>query len=110
MSKAKLTFQHKEEISEIEVDLNIMAAPGDDDIQEYGLNRNTIIKLDAARQLMFDYTEYVVTAFQNFSKAEVEELTFKFGLNMGGKAGIPFITEGTVGGNLEVEVKCKFPN
>jgi hypothetical protein len=47
---------------------------------------------------------------QIFSEAEVEEVTIKFGIKLGGKTGIPFVTEGSAESNFEFEVKCKFPN
>jgi hypothetical protein len=55
------------------------------------------------------YTKFALGAFKNFSEAEVEEVTIKFGLKLGGKAGIPFVTEGSAESNFEIEVKCKFP-
>lgn len=56
------------------------------------------------------YTKFAVGAFKNFSEAEVEEVTIKFGIKLGGKTGIPFVTEGSAESNFEIEVKCKFPN
>jgi len=56
------------------------------------------------------YTWYVIGAFKNLSGVEVEEMTLKFGMKIGGKAGLPIFTEGTAESNFEVEVKCKFPS
>ncbi|WP_292760458.1 CU044_2847 family protein [Nostoc sp. NOS(2021)] len=52
---------------------------------------------------------YAIGAFKNLGAAEVEEVTLKFGLKIGGKTGIPFVTEGSAESNFEIEVKCKFP-
>lgn len=36
-----------------------------------------------------------VSAFRNFGVADVQEVNLKFGVKLGGKAGIPYITEGS---------------
>lgn len=69
-----------------------------------------VVKMKEARQMIRGYTAYVLSAFKDFTVAEVEEVTLKFGMKVGGKAGIPYITEGTAESNLEIEVKCKFPS
>ncbi len=55
------------------------------------------------------YALYALGAFKDFGAAEIAEVKQKFGLKIGGKAGIPYITEGTTESNLEIEVTCKFP-
>ncbi len=55
------------------------------------------------------YTKYAIGAFKNFAGAEIEEINLKFGLKIGGKTGLPMLTEGSGEANFEVEVKCKFP-
>jgi hypothetical protein len=77
--------------------------------EERGLQTDAIVKMQQARQMIRAYTAYAVSAFKDFGAAEVEEITLKFGLKLGGKAGIPYITEGKAESNLEIEVKCKFP-
>lgn len=57
-----------------------------------------------------NYTKFALGAFKNFTDAEVEEVTIKFGIKLGGKTGIPFLTEGSAESNFEIEVKCKFPD
>lgn len=56
------------------------------------------------------YTVYALSAFKDFNTAEIEEVILKFGIKMDGKAAIPYITEGSAESNLEIQVKCKFPN
>ena len=83
----------------------------DDDLEEgYGLQENTAIKMRQARDMIRGYTLYALSAFKNFGAAEIQELNLKFGLKIGGKAGIPYITEGSAESNLEISVKCTFPN
>ncbi len=57
------------------------------------------------------YSWQVIGAFKRLpSGVEVEEMTLKFGMKIGGKAGLPIFTEGTAESNFEVSVKCKFPS
>jgi len=77
--------------------------------EERDVRSDAINRMQQARLLIRNYAMYAVTAFKDFGAAEVEELTLKFGIKMGGKAGIPYITEGSAEGHLEIEVKCKFP-
>ena len=67
------------------------------------------VKMQQARKMIRGYTAYALSAFKDFATAEIEEVTLKFGMKLGGKAGIPYITEGTAESNLEIEVKCTFP-
>ena len=55
------------------------------------------------------YTTYAIGAFRNFGAAEVDKITLKFNLKIGGKAGIPMLTEGSTESNFEIQVECKFP-
>ncbi len=55
------------------------------------------------------YTTYAIGAFRNLGTAEVDKITLKFSLKIGGKAGIPMLTEGSAESNFEIQVECKFP-
>ncbi|HEY9636984.1 MAG TPA: CU044_2847 family protein [Coleofasciculaceae cyanobacterium] len=77
--------------------------------EQRGLQTDAIAKMQQARQMIRAYTAYALSAFKDFGAAEIEEVTLKFGLKLGGKAGIPYITEGSTESNLEIQVKCKFP-
>ncbi|MBD2101496.1 CU044_2847 family protein [Leptolyngbya sp. FACHB-261] len=74
------------------------------------IRTDAVVKMRQARDMIRGYASYALGAFKDFGTAQVEEVTLKFGLKIGGKAGIPFITEGTAESNLEIEVKCKFPD
>ncbi len=76
---------------------------------EKGAKEDVLVKMQQARKMIRGYTAYALSAFKDFRAAEVEEVKLKFGMKLGGKAGIPYITEGTAESNLEIEVKCKFP-
>ncbi|MEH2258067.1 CU044_2847 family protein [Nostoc sp.] len=81
----------------------------DDDKESYGLPADAFVKIDEVHHQIRAYTKYAIGAFKNLGAAEVEEVTLKFGLKIGGKTGIPFVTEGSAESNFEIEVKCKFP-
>jgi hypothetical protein len=110
MSKVKLNFQADDSFHAIETELKtaLVESTSDDDIQEMGWQEDVQDRLDQAQQLIRGCTEYVLQSFKDFGAAEVEEMTIKFGVKMGGKAGIPYITEGNAEGNIEIEIKCKF--
>jgi hypothetical protein len=76
---------------------------------EKGVVEDSLIKMQQARNMIRGYTRYALSAFKDFNEVKVEEVTLKFGLKLGGKAGIPYITEGSAESNLEISVKCKFP-
>lgn len=80
------------------------------DRESYGLTEDIQAQLQNIHGTIRAYTWYVIGAFKNLSGAEVEEITLKFGMKIGGKAGLPIFTEGTAESNFEVSVKCKFPN
>ncbi|MBW4492998.1 MAG: hypothetical protein KME26_07900 [Oscillatoria princeps RMCB-10] len=89
-------------------------APGgiqdDEDDESYGdFRTDATVKMQQARQMIRGYAMYALSAFKDFRAAEIEEVRLKFGLKLGGKTGIPYITEGSAESNLEIEVKCKFP-
>jgi Trypsin-co-occurring domain 1 len=55
------------------------------------------------------YTRYALDAFKELGDAHVEKITLEFSIKVAGKAGIPYITEGSAEGNLKVVVECSLP-
>lgn len=82
----------------------------EDDYESYGITEDTIAKLKEIHGTIRAYAWYAIGAFKNFGGAEVEELNLKFGLKIGGKTGVPIVTEGSAEANFEISVKCKFPD
>ncbi len=80
-----------------------------DDRESYGLAEDTVVKLEEVHSSIRAYTKYAIGAFRNLGAVEVEEINLKFGLKIGGKTGIPILTEGSAEANFEIQVKCKFP-
>ncbi len=56
------------------------------------------------------YTHYTLNAFRQVANANINKVTLEFGMKVGGKAGIPYITEGTAESNLKITVECSFPS
>lgn len=108
----EIFFEADGEIESVNVSLTATAIPPEleqyDGIEYKGVGTNAIAQMQKAHQMIRAYTKYALSAFQDFNTAEIDEVTLKFGIKMGGKAGIPYITEGSAEGNLEIEVKCKF--
>ncbi|UZQ56238.1 CU044_2847 family protein [Trichothermofontia sichuanensis B231] len=86
-----------------------MPTPSRYDRPGMGIREDTATKMQSAHRLIRGYTAYVLSAFRDFSAAQVEEVTLTFGIKIGGKTGIPYITEGSAESNLQIQVKCKFP-
>ncbi|MEH2285122.1 MAG: CU044_2847 family protein [Nostoc sp.] len=110
----QLFFQADGEIEQIEINVTATEITeeiqeDDDGIEYKDVRTDAIARMQQARQMIRSYTIYALSAFKDFNTAEIEEVKLKFGIKLGGKAGIPYITEGSAESNLEIEVKCKFP-
>jgi hypothetical protein len=55
------------------------------------------------------YTTYTLSAFQQVTIANIEKVTLEFGVEVGGEAGVPYVTKGTAKSNLKITVECSFP-
>jgi hypothetical protein len=110
----QLFFQADGEIEQIEINLTATEITqeieeDDDGIEYKDVRTDAIARMQQARQMIRSYTIYALSAFKDFNTAEIEEVKLTFGIKLGGKAGIPYITEGSAESNLQIEVKCKFP-
>jgi hypothetical protein len=56
------------------------------------------------------YTVYTLNAFKKVAIANVDKVTLEFGIELGGEAGIPYVTKGTAKSNLKITVECSFPD
>lgn len=81
----------------------------DDEYETYGLRENAIAQMQRTQQMIRTCAIQTISAFRNFGVAEVQEVNLRFGVKLGGKGGLPYITEGFVQSNLEISVKCTFP-
>ncbi|MEA5570682.1 CU044_2847 family protein [Calothrix sp. UHCC 0171] len=57
------------------------------------------------------YTVYSLNAFKQMpvSNANVDKVTLEFGIELGGEAGVPYVTKGTAKSNMKITVECSFP-
>jgi Trypsin-co-occurring domain 1 len=109
----QLFFEADGEIEQIEVNVTATETSSeieeeDDGIEYKDVRTDAIARMQQARQMIRSYTIYALSAFKDFNTAEIEEVKLTFGIKLGGKAGIPYITEGSAESNLQIEVKCKF--
>ncbi|WP_445631977.1 CU044_2847 family protein [Nostoc sp. DSM 114167] len=109
----QLFFQADGEIEQIEINVTAIETSSeieedDDGIEYKDVRTDAIARMQQARQMIRSYTIYALSAFKDFNTAEIEEVKLTFGIKLGGKAGIPYITEGSAESNLQIEVKCKF--
>lgn len=82
----------------------------DSEYESYGAQDAVVVQLEKVHAIIQAYTKYAIGAFKNLGEAEVEEITLKFGLKMGGTTGVPLLTEASAESNFNIEVKCKFPD
>ena len=54
------------------------------------------------------FAVYSLNSFKQIADANVDKVTLEFGVNIGGEAGIPYITKGSIGSNLKITVECSF--
>ena len=55
------------------------------------------------------YTIHTLAAFRQVAIANVDKVTLEFGIEIGGEAGVPYVTKGTAKSNLKITVECSFP-
>ncbi|PHM09182.1 CU044_2847 family protein [Nostoc sp. 'Peltigera malacea cyanobiont' DB3992] len=57
------------------------------------------------------YTVYTLNAFKQIpiANANVNKVTLEFGIELGGEAGVPYVTKGTAKSNMKITVECCFP-
>ena len=55
------------------------------------------------------YTSHTLNAFRKIGSGNIDKVTLEFGVKVGGKAGIPYVTEGCADSHLKIVVECSFP-
>jgi len=55
------------------------------------------------------YTVYTLNAFKQVAVANIDKVTLEFGIELGGEAGVPYVTKGTAKSNMKITVECSFP-
>lgn len=84
--------------------------------QEQGLSTrgantssNAMQQFTAMQGTIKAFAIYTLNSFKEISTANVDKVKLEFGINVGGEAGIPYITKGSVASNLKITVECSFP-
>ncbi|BAZ42707.1 hypothetical protein NIES4101_86770 [Calothrix sp. NIES-4101] len=85
-------------------------------LDEKGMNPEAIRKqmvqnFQAIQGTIRAYTVYSLNAFKQMpvSNANVDKVTLEFGIELGGEAGVPYVTKGTAKSNMKITVECSFP-
>ncbi len=55
------------------------------------------------------YTNHTLNAFRRVGSGNIDKVTLEFGIKVGGKAGIPYVTEGSADSHLKIVVESSFP-
>lgn len=56
-----------------------------------------------------NYTQRTLNAFREIGSANIDKVQLEFGINLGGEAGVPYVTKGTAECSLKIMVECSFP-
>lgn len=56
------------------------------------------------------YTSHTLYALKQVATANIDKVTLEFGIEVGGEAGVPYVTKGTAASNLKITVECSFPD
>ena len=64
---------------------------------------------DAIEGTIRTYTNHTLNAFRKVGSGNIDKVTLEFGIKVGGKAGIPYVTEGSTDSHLKIVVECSFP-
>ncbi|MGB7443433.1 MAG: CU044_2847 family protein [Coleofasciculaceae cyanobacterium] len=73
------------------------------------LRKQTIQSFQAIQGTIRAYTIYSLNALRKVAVANVDKVTLEFGIEIGGEAGVPYVTKGTAKSNLKITVECSFP-
>ncbi len=57
-----------------------------------------------------NYTNHTLNAFRKIGSRNIDKVTLEFGIKVGGRAGIPYVTEGSADCHLKIVVQCCFPD
>jgi hypothetical protein len=70
----------------------------------------SVIDMQKVQKQLRGYALFCMGAFRQFPVANIEEMTVKFNVKIGGQSGIPFLVKGSMDYDFGIEVKCKFPD
>jgi hypothetical protein len=97
-----IAIQSQGEIVKFE-SASVARKPSDDDLQFIGTSDEIRRKFSEIEDLVVTCCQSLKSALEKVSKPKEVEL--EFGVKVGGKAGIPFVTEGSGEANFKITVK-----
>ena len=71
--------------------------------------RRAVESFVAMETTLKTYTQRTLDAFKELGSANVDKVKLEFGINLGGEAGVPYVTKGTAECSLKITVECSFP-
>lgn len=86
------------------------ARPGSKGAVSDSVKKQTMESFAAIQGTIRAYTVYTLNAFKKVAIANVDKVTLEFGIEIGGEAGVPYVTKGTAKSNLKITVECSFPD
>ena len=103
----------------IEATENISAAPVNTEPKEErpttfapkpnNVQQQVIQSFKAVEGTIRAYTTHTLNALKKVTDANIDKVTLEFGVTVGGEAGVPYVTKGTVESNLKIQVECSYP-
>mgnify|MGYP001791544211 FL=1 len=73
---------------------------------EKGLKEDFRKHMQDLQSTIFAYTNYSLAVFKKVTISNIDKVTLEFGVEVGGEAGIPYVTKGTAKSNLKIQVEC----
>ena len=95
--------------SEESIDENEEEGLDDKGISPEKLRKQLIQHAQTIESTIRAYTIISLNAFKKRAIPDVNKVTLEFGLELGGEAGVPYVTKGTAKSNLKVTVECLLP-
>jgi len=73
------------------------------------LRKQVLQNFQVVQHTIRAYTVYSLNAFKQIPIDNINKVTLEFGIEIGGEAGVPYVTKGTAKSNLKITVECSFP-
>ena len=96
-----------------EIDLPTLTKPDSEEeetlISKDGVEERISHKFEAIQNMIRSFTLSTLNSFEQVSNVNIDKIRLEFGVEIGGEAGIPYLTKGTAKSNLKITVECSFP-
>ncbi|OUL36099.1 CU044_2847 family protein [Nostoc sp. 106C] len=111
------TIIYIEASEDINVPIIIAKEPAEDEeealtdkgISPEELRKQIVQNFQVVQHTIRAYTVYSLNAFKQIPIDNINKVTLEFGIEMGGEAGVPYVTKGTAKSNMKITVECSFP-